>query len=174
MNGWPHLVKRFFGALNPAGPSAADEVWVESVLGAGSGTHRLWAEMSGPDRRHAVGVAQRAELAAGASSTPDLIAAALLHDVGKITSGFGTLARVPITLIGAGGGRSRAERWTAAGGVRGRIGRYLRHPEEGSELLRSAGAPALAVAWALEHHRPPPRWTVPQAAAIILKEADDD
>lgn len=168
-----HLARRFFGALNPAGPPPADEAWVRTVLGAGSGAHGLWMSMSGPDRRHAVGVARRVDLTEDPGG-PDLLAAALLHDVGKVTSGLGTVARVPATLIGAAGGRRRAAGWSARPGVLGRLGRYLRHDEEGAALLRDAGAPALAVTWALEHHRPPDRWTVPTDTGRILKEADDD
>jgi hypothetical protein len=104
----------------------------------------------------------------------DVLAAALLHDVGKVTSGLGTMARVPATLVGAAGGRRRATAWSARPGVFGRLGRYLRHDEEGARLLQDAGAPALAVTWAREHHRPPDRWTVPPATGRMLKEADDD
>ncbi|GAC1317201.1 MAG: hypothetical protein NVSMB12_14770 [Acidimicrobiales bacterium] len=169
-----HLARRFFGALSPAGPRPEDEAWVASMLGPASGPHRLWARMSGPDRRHAVGVARRVAQAAETPTDRDVIAAALLHDVGKIASGLGTLARVPATLVGAAGGRRKAAGWARAGGARGRVGRYLRHPEEGAELLRAAGAPPLAVRWALEHHRPREQWTVPSTLATILKNADDD
>ena len=129
--------------------------------------------MSGPDRRHAVGVARRVDEAADPGGR-DLLAAALLHDVGKVTSGLGTMARVPATLVGAAGGRRRAAAWSARRGVLGRLGRYLRHDEEGAALLRDAGAPVLAVTWAQEHHRPPCRWTVPPDTGRLLKEADDD
>lgn len=129
--------------------------------------------MSGPDRRHAVGVARRVDEAADAGAR-DVLAAALLHDVGKVTSGLGTMARVPATLVGAAGGRRRAAAWSARRGVLGRVGRYLRHDLEGAALLRDAGAPALAVAWAREHHLPSARWTVPAETGRVLKEADDD
>lgn len=148
-------MRRFFGALSPAGPTAADETWVATVLNPAE--HGLWARMSGPDRRHAVGVARRVPEA--------LVAAALLHDVGKIEAGLGTLARVPATLLGLAGGR----RWAP-----GRTGRYLRHDEIGGRLLRQAGAADLTWRWATEHHRPEARWTVPVEAGRRLKAADDD
>ena len=152
-----HLARRFFGALDPRGPSAADEAWVATVLG--DGELGLWRRMSGPDRRHAVGVAR---------AVPDrLAAAALLHDVGKVDSRLGTLARVPATLVGL-----VARERVAAGS--GRVARYLRHDRIGAELLAAAGAAPLTVAWAREHHLPPERWTVPTVDGELLKAADDD
>ena len=153
-----HLTRRFFGALDPRGPSAADEAWVAGVLAAGSQL-ALWRRMSGPDRRHAVGVAR---------AVPErLAAAALLHDVGKVESGLGTLARVPATLVGL-----VARERVAAGD--GRVARYLRHDAIGAELLAAAGADQLTVTWAREHHLPPERWTVPAEDGALLKAADGD
>ena len=57
---------------------------------------------------------------------------------------------------------------------RGRIGLYLRHPEEGAALLSEAGSDLLTVAWATEHHRSPDRWTVDRRLADVLHAADDD
>lgn len=124
--------------------------------------------MSGPDRRHAVGVARRVVAALGPPAVRPVVAAALLHDVGKVEAGLGTLARVPATLLGLAAGRQRAARWE------GRIGVYLRHDAVGAELLRIAGADPLTVAWAAEHHLPSPRWTVPVPVGSALKAADDD
>jgi hypothetical protein len=95
------------------------------------------------------------------------LAAALLHDVGKIDSGLGTLARVPATLVGL------AARDRVAAGD-GRTARYLRHDAIGATLLVEAGAHPLTIAWAAEHHLPPSRWTVPSEWALALKAADDD
>ena len=90
---WHHLAGRFFGALSPAGPPADDEAWALSSLLEGE--QALWARMSGPDRRHAVGVARdTVQLLQPASPPRDVVAAALLHDVGKVESGLGTFARV--------------------------------------------------------------------------------
>jgi putative nucleotidyltransferase with HDIG domain len=119
--------------------------------------------MSGPDRRHAVGVAR----ALGAIDEPWVVAAALLHDVGKVDSQLSTFARVPATLAGM-AARDRV----ASGG--GRVARYLRHDVIGAELLDAAGSHPLTVAWAREHHLPPERWTVPRPIGDALKAADDD
>ena len=131
--------------------------------------------MSGPDRRHAVAVARRAEAALGADATSDALIAALFHDVGKVAAGLGTFARVPATLVGMGRARRLASTWsTRPRGARRRVGLYLRHADLGADLLRDAGAPLLASTWAGEHHRPSSEWTIPAPMGAILKAADDD
>jgi hypothetical protein len=130
---------------------------VASVLSAGE--RALWERMSGADRRHAVGVAR--------AVPPELAAAALLHDVGKVNAGLGTFARVAATLVGL------VARERVVQG-KGRVARYLRHDAIGADLLAAAGAAPLTVAWAREHHLPSDRWTVPPDAGAALKAADDD
>ena len=90
---WRHLAVRFFGALSPAGPSPTDEAWaVGSLL---EGEQALWWRMSGPDRRHAVGVARETMRLLQLNEPPrEVVAAALLHDVGKVESSLGTFSRV--------------------------------------------------------------------------------
>ncbi len=160
-----HLARRFFGALDPRGPALEDERWVDGLLGRASA--ELWTRMSGPDRRHAVGVARSVAEALGDGATRPVLAAALLHDVGKIDAGLGTLARVPATIAGRLLGR-RAARGSS------RLARYLRHDLIGAALLEEAGAHPLTVTWAREHHLPSERWTVPADLAEALKAADDD
>ena len=55
----------------------------------------LWRRMSAADRRHAVVVARRADATLGTAATREVLAAALLHDVGKIDSGLGPVAPRP-------------------------------------------------------------------------------
>src|SRR3954466_13399033 len=114
MAGPAHLVRRFFGSLRPGGPARSDEAWVGDVLMPGE--LELWRRMSGADRRHAVGVARRVERALGVEATRPGVAAALLHDGGKVASGLGTYGRVVATLAGAAAGRSTASAWTEQGG----------------------------------------------------------
>ena len=161
-----HLVRRFLGSLRPGGPPPADEAWARDALLAGE--RLLWDRMSGPDRRHAVAVARRAEAALGPRATRPVVAAALLHDVGKVESGLGTTARVGATLLTAVGSRSRLARRP------GRLGRYVRHDVLGAELLAAAGSDPLTRAWAREHHLLPERWTVDPEVGAALKAADDD
>lgn len=168
-----HLVGRFVGSLRPGGPCPADEAWAEDHLV--DGERELWWRMSGADRRHAAGVARRVERRLGAGAGRPVLAAALLHDVGKVVADLGPCGRVVATLAALVVGRSRVEGWgrTATGSV-GRMGLYLRHPELGGDLLLRAGSDPLTVAWAREHHLPTDRWTPPRSVAEALKAADDD
>ncbi|MGH9107381.1 MAG: hypothetical protein ACRDZX_16455, partial [Acidimicrobiales bacterium] len=110
---WRHLAGRFFGALSPAGPPAPDETWaLGSLL---EDEQALWRRMPGPDRRHAVGVARdAARLLAPAHVPREVVAAALLHDVGKLEASLGTFSRVAVTLAAMGLGRRRLLAWAAA------------------------------------------------------------
>jgi HD domain len=153
-----HLARRFVGSLRPGGPSHDDEAWVAGLLS--DGELALWRRMSGADRRHAVGVARRV---ARTNDDQNLLVAALLHDVGKVESGLGTLERAAATgtrLLHA----PVPSRWQ----------RYFDHPRTGAALLAAAGSDPLVVTWAREHHLPPSRWTVPPEAGALLKAADDD
>jgi hypothetical protein len=161
-----HLVRRFLGSLRPGGPPPADEAWARDVLLVGE--RELWARMSGADRRHAIGVARRTEAALGSRATRPVLAAALLHDVGKVESGFGTFARVGVTVAAGVIGHERLSRGE------GRVGRYVRHDRVGAELLVAAGSDRLTVAWTREHHSPEDSWTVNPEVGAALKAADDD
>jgi hypothetical protein len=103
-----------------------------------------------------------------------VVAAALLHDSGKVESRLGTLSRVVATVAAMVAGRQRAASWSEGTGFASRIGLYLRHPELGAALLAAAGSAPLTTAWAAEHHLPEARWTVPPDLGRVLKSADDD
>ncbi len=167
-----HLARRFVGSLRPGGPGADAERWVQSVLPPP--LFELWAEMPGPDRRHSYGVARAVQQRLAEQATPPVLAAALLHDVGKLSSGLRTPGRVLATLIAAAQGRTAAEQWSTRRGLPGRIGRYLRHPEMGAVMLERAGADPFTVAWAAQHHRPATEWSVDVELATVLNEVDDD
>lgn len=167
MAGPIHLVRRFLGSLSPVPLQAEDEAWANAQLGAGE--RQLWQRMSRADQKHAVGVARVVADQVGADERA-VLAAALLHDVGKVDADLGTLGRVAATLVG----RRTGARWRGAPGVRGRIGRYLHHDAIGAGLLADAGADPLTVAWAREHHRPETDWSVPVAVGRTLRDADDD
>jgi len=175
---WGHLAGRFFGALSPAGPARADEAWALEHLVEGE--QGLWHRMSGPDRRHAVGVAKATMASLGAATaTRPVVAAALLHDVGKIEPAIGTFGRVAVTLASVGFGRRRVLAWSARHADRprswrARAGQYLTHDELGAKLLEAAGSDPLTVTWAREHHMPPGRWSLPHDVAGALKAADGD
>jgi putative nucleotidyltransferase with HDIG domain len=158
-----HLGRRFVGSLRPGGPRPPDERWVAEQLD--SQELEIWDRLSAPDRRHAVGVARAAVAELGPETPRPVVAAALLHDVGKLESGLRTPARVVATLAGMVVGRER---------LRGRLGSYLHHDEVGAKMLTAAGSDALVVTWAREHHLPPAQWTITPRVANALKAADDD
>ena len=169
-----HLAVRFLGALDPRGPTPAEEAWALEWLRPGE--QEVWRRMSGPDRRHAAGVARdTASLLADPRPPREVMAAALLHDVGKVESGLGTFSRVAVTLAAIAVGRERltGERadlpeW------RRRVRDYLLHDQIGASMLAGAGSDALTVAWAGEHHLPPERWSLDRRVADALKAADGD
>jgi hypothetical protein len=122
-----HLAARFFTSLSPKPPSAETEAWVAERLLPGE--QALWDQMSNQDRRHSALVGQRFA-AMDPQATRELVAGALLHDVGKIECGLGTFSRVAATLIGP-----RGERFTA----------YHEHEEIGARMAAEAGSAAATV-----------------------------
>lgn len=123
-----HLVRRFVGSLSRRPPSAVDEIWVRTLLADGEWT--LWQQMAVADRRHAVLVARRFADRRSAASRAEM-AGALLHDIGKIDAGLGTVARVVATVVGP-----RTDRFR----------RYHDHERIGADLLEAAGSNPVTVA----------------------------
>jgi hypothetical protein len=170
--GAAHLVKRFFGSLRPGGPLADDVAWVADVLSEHE--LRLWQRMYGPDRRHSAQVAREVERRLGHEATPPVLAAALLHDVGKLDAGLRTFGRVVATLTIKLAGYDEVVTWQRSRGIHRRIALYARHPELGAQMLTLAGSAPLTVAWAREHHRPRESWTVDAHVADVLDACDND
>lgn len=185
-----HLAGRFAGALWPGGPNADGERWAQAWLRPGEVD--LWRRMSGPDRRHALGVGRqvaadlevtdaaavtsdRREAADGQPTTRAVVAAALLHDVGKIDAGFGTWARTLVTAVALVVGRDRVAGWARPGrSPAARAGRYVTHDRLGRSLLEAAGADPFTSTWAGEHHIPASRQVTDRRLADILTAADGD
>jgi hypothetical protein len=167
-----HLVRRFVGSLRPGGPPPAEEAWVQDLLLPRE--HDLWRRLSGPDRRHGVAVARRVERALGIEATRPVLAAALLHDVGKLEAGLGTYGRVIATLSAKVAGADMASTWRRQRGFARKVGLYLHHDRLGGDLLELAGSDPLTVAWTRQHHQPVDAWTVERGLADALKAADDD
>lgn len=140
-----HLTRRFLTSLSRRPPVVTDEAWARSHLGPGE--RELWACMSAPDRRHAIEVTRRFVERRPAASRAE-IAGALLHDVGKVEAGLGTLGRVLVTVIGPRTRRART---------------YHDHEAIGARLAVDAGADPVTVA--LIEGRGP--------AAAALRAADD-
>ncbi len=107
----------------------------------------LWARMAVADRRHSVEVARRFNERRPDATRAEM-AGALLHDVGKLQSGLGTLGRVAATVVGPRTTRFRE---------------YHDHEAIGAALAGAAGADPATVAL-IEDHGP---------AAPDLRAADD-
>ena len=166
-----HLARRFFGSLRPGGPSSADRDWVQATLTEAE--FGLWLRMSNPDKRHSAQVGR--EVASTlADAPPEALAAALLHDVGKVQSGLGTYMRVVATMSVAVAGRDAVPAWKRGRGVIRRIGLYCDHPDIGADLLEMAGSHEITVAWAREHHLSPEHWSIPDEFANAIDAADND
>ncbi len=167
-----HLSGRFLRSIRPGSLSVIDTQWVRLQLSAAE--IQLWERMSNPDQRHGVEVARLVEAELGEEATVPVLAAALLHDVGKIESGLRTPARVLATLVWAVVPDRFASRWTRRVWPLNRLGQYRLHPEIGEELLTSAGSDKLVAAWAGDHHQAERLWRVDAALGRVLKECDDD
>lgn len=167
-----HLTKRFVGSLWPFRPKSEADTWATSHLV--DGEVALWRRMSAQDQRHSIGVARRVEEHLGDKATRPVMAAALLHDVGKVDSQLGTFLRVVATLSAAVAGRETAELWVQSSGVTRRIGLYLKHPEIGGDLLALAGSDDFTSTWAREHHLPEDDCVLDKELAHALRVSDDD
>lgn len=141
-----HLARRWFGSLSRRSPPADDLRWVATVLGP-SQLH-VWSRFGAADQRHAISVARRFE-ALGQWGTDEL-AAALLHDIGKLESGLGTTMRMVATVVGPRTARFRA---------------YHDHESLGAALLTAGGSSPTTVALV--------GGTATGRAADALREADD-
>ena len=144
MNQLGHLGRRFAGSLSRREPDVADTAWVDSQLLEAES--QLWHRMSAADRRHSIAVARRFE-GLGPWSREE-VAGALLHDVGKVDAGLGTMARVAATIVGPRTARFR---------------RYHDHERIGAELLAVAGSSHVTIELVLGRGR----------AASALTDADN-
>ena len=119
-----HLVRRFAGSLSARRPD--DTLAAQSLDPA---ELALWRRFGAADQRHSLVVAQRL-LAAHPDAPRHEVAAALLHDIGKLDAQLGTFRRVAATVLVT-GDRDR---------------RYRDHERLGAALLRSVGSDERTVA----------------------------
>jgi hypothetical protein len=171
-----HLARRFVRALWPGPPRRRDVDWVEDVLEPDE--LALWRALPNHDRRYTIRVAKLVEARlAGTeySGQSRWLAAALLHDVGKLDAGLGVFGRSVATVTGAVAGPARVDRWAHTGGLRRRVAWYLHHDERGADRIRAAGGRDEAARWARAHHHRDlwPASGVPIAVAEALEAADN-
>jgi hypothetical protein len=163
-----HLATRFFSSLRAREPDDADIAWVHVVLTPNE--FACWNQLSRPDRVESIAVARATASRLGPDADPRWLAAALLHDVGKIDAGLGTFRRAGATLVAGVVSHGRARHFP------NRIGRYVSHDDLGAARLEAAGARPEAVAWAAVHHRSE-RWPpsgMSEEICEILAEADGE
>lgn len=122
-----HLSKRFAGMLSRRPVGESDLAWVNSVLSAGEA--ELWRRLSAADQRHSVLVGHRFTTDVPDAGRDD-VAAALLHDIGKIDSGLGVWLRVMATIAGPRTARFRS---------------YHDHVALGADMLIAVGSTARTV-----------------------------
>lgn len=144
-----HLVRRFVGSLSRRPVSASDMDWVRAVLTESE--LALWLRFGLPDRRHTIVVARRF-VERRPHAVRAEIAAALLHDVGKVDLDLGTIGRVAATIVGPRGERFRA---------------YHDHERRGARVLEASGSDPLTVALVSGDDSAPPD------VLAALRDADD-
>ena len=140
-----HLVRRFAGSVRPRPLERAAADLVRDTLRPEE--LACWERLGPADRAESVATARAVVGALGSDADPTWVAAALLHDVGKVEAGLGAIGRSAATVAAALAGSWRARAWT------GRFGRYVNHDELGADRLRAAGARPVAASWAAVHHR---------------------
>lgn len=156
----------------PRPPGPAERAAVGAVLAPRLAA--LWARQTVAEQAHSLRVL--AALRAQGHTEPALLAAALLHDVGKTRAPMPLWGRVAVVLAGrfwpeaaARWGRGRPRGWrrpfvTAA-----------QHPDWGADLCAAAGAAPLTVALIRRHQTPVPAPATPEDEWLrVLQAADDD
>ncbi len=174
-----HLIQRFFGSVLARAVVTEDETWAAHYLNEPE--LALWRALGRTDKVESIDVARRfisnpVVADAQLSNNEELVAAALLHDIGKKDSQLGTSSRVLATVIGRFAGPKRSGRWVKCRGLKRRIGSYLHHAEIGADLIRASGGRDLVAAWAGVHHDPA-RWEacgIPISICRALATADGE
>jgi hypothetical protein len=171
-----HLGRRFARALSPRPPRDRDVAWVAGILEPAE--LELWRSLPNHDRRYTIRVAKDVEARLAGTEyagQPRWLAAALLHDVGKLDAGLGVVGRSVATVMGAVAGPARVDRWAQTSGFRRRAAWYLHHDDRGADRIRAAGGRDEAARWASAHHHRS-RWPasgVPVTVAEALEAADN-
>lgn len=138
---------------------------------------RLWAlfqQLPRAEQAHALQVFQ--DLRAEGQHQPDLLAAALLHDIGKIRAPLSVLEKVAVVITKC-LAPELARRWgqgTPAGWRRS-YAVAAQHAAWGAEIVRSAGGSSTLAELIARHHEPPPEENSTSTGRLLaaLQTADD-
>jgi HD domain len=134
----------------------------------------LFQRMQPSEQRHAARMLEQLKMSG--QSDPDLLAAALLHDSGKVLYPLSLFDRV-IIVLGKHFFKRRARHWSegAASGLRRPFVVAAKHPEWGAELAEQAGATS-RTADLIRHHQDPPcpnPGTTTERLLAALQAADE-
>lgn len=158
-----YRARQFLSSLHPR-IDAAERAQAAALLGQRLAP--LFDSMSARDQRHCLEVFRA--LRAQGCADPDLLVAALLHDVGKGRLDSPTVRlwhRVAYVLLDA-LAPSLLDRWARWGG----LGTIHRHAARGADLVAAAGAPP-AVVELIRHHEGPTEGA--DQRLRLLRAADD-
>jgi hypothetical protein len=152
----PHLARRFLGTMRHRHLSPAEQTEVAHWL-SGPALALFWAQAPS-DRRHGLDCARL--VTAASPGRPDLVRAALLHDIGKRRAGLGIIGRA----LASGLQMLHLP-------VRGRLASYLAHGPSGAEEVEGLGLEPVVAAYTRHHHqgRPP---VIPADDWAVLSAAD--
>jgi hypothetical protein len=162
-----HRTRQFWNALPGHSRRVESEALLRHLIPA---QVVLFRRMQPSEQAHAWQLLER--LKAAGQTNPDLLTAALLHDVGKILVPLSLPDRV-IVVVCKRFFRQRAMRWSE--GTPNRFRRLFivaeHHPEWGADLAGQAGTSSRSVDL-IHHHQDPPALDDPLMAA--LQAADDE
>jgi len=177
-------------------PRAGDLDWASTVLTPAEMT--LFRSMSPTDQAHSLEVARLVQAALDEQDVDEqgvdesgpgdhgqsrygvaggdcdwVLAAGLMHDIGKVEASAGVVLRVLSTLGGGLIGDRAALQLSGLRGPLGTVGLHIRYPVLGASLLGAIGSHEFVRAWAAEHHRAPVEWSVPRDMGVVLRDADN-
>lgn len=138
--GYVGKARRLSRSLRPEA-ARPDDRWAETFLNPGETL--VYRSMDPRDREHACRVTRHL-LRDHPDASPELVAAALLHDCGKSVRPYHVAERVLVGLI--------PHRLTLMLPQAGALGIRAAHPELGAELLAYAGARPRVAQLVARHH----------------------
>lgn len=141
--------------------AAADDRFAARILLRAE--YRLYKRMDVRDRAHACVVA-KALLEAAPEASGALLRAALLHDVGKVSTAYRPLERILVSLYTP---RSLPKA-PLRGGLYGAWQRRRHHGSYGARLIVAAGGDARVAELVARHHQP-----AGDLEAALLKRIDE-
>lgn len=163
-----HLASRFVFTLRVITPGQDEVNWVRQQLS--DREFELWIRMSSADQAHSISVAKRAF-----EELPEdkvILAAGLLHDVGKVVAESGMITRVIAAVAKPLVTPERIEWLAVRVSFFANLQSFLDYQRIGSELLQAAGSDEFVVRWAAEHHLEKDKWTVDMGRGEVLVRAD--